>query len=273
MKSELVLAVRASPDWAAMADDMAAGMTVHPSRYMPADNPHFPLDMPDHIERWNRLSGISFFACRQRLREIAQRNLASVEGTRRVRAPEVSALLQDETDSISLLFYHDDDDWFLPEMARILGGLTADLERLDALVFPFFRLATNLVTFTRGGDTFPGALGRCEPYRYRYCTNNYGLTRRALERGSAALVEHIGASEMADRLGFVDLHPDVVVSATSKSPCSAGWVRELPGDPIAFRDYVERYVARLDEVLDSSPHGWINGPLRETRALFLEVLG
>jgi hypothetical protein len=273
MIDSIVLAVRASPDWAGMAEDHAAGRRVDPSRYMPKDNPHFPLDMPNHIERWNRLSDISFFACRQRLRDIAEANLAGVRGVTRIRADEVQALVEGDRGGSWLLFYHDDDDWFHPDMAEILKGLAVDPDAIDALVLPFFRLASNLVTFTRGGTAVEGFLGRCEPFRYRYCTNNYGLTRRAFRAGPAALVEHIGASEAADSLGFVDLHHDVVISATSKSPCSAGWVRELPGDPRSFRDYVGHYVAALDAVFVSSRHDWVNAPLRETRDLFLEVLG
>lgn len=267
-----MLAVRASPDWAGLAEDHAAGKTIEPSRFMPAKHKRFPLDIPDHIARWNRLSGVSFWACRERIRAIAAGNLASVADVTMTRADDVPALLERTGAAPALLFFHDDDDWFHPEMVRILRESDLDLAAIDVVVTPFFRLAKSLVTFTQGAREVPGGLGEYEAFRYRYCTNNYGLTGSALRTGPADLVEHIDASAAGDEKGFVDVHLDVVISATNKSPCSAAWVRELPDTPAAFREHVRTYVEVVSEACDSSPHEWVNAPLRETRDLFLEVL-
>lgn len=269
MIDHIILAMRASPDWATLARDHAAGQTIDPSRYMPANNPRFPLDIPEVIGRWNKFSSISFFACRQRLREIAAENLAAIESVTPTRWMDVPALLDRLTGTRALVFYHDDDDWFSPAMASLVSALDADA--VDALVFPFVRLAANLVTFTRRGTPARDAVGRCEPFRYRYCTNNYGLTRRALATGPAALVEHEDASERAAALGFVDAYVDTIVSATSKTPCAASWLRNLRDDEAAFRDYVGRYLDALRALELARGVAWIGAPLRKTLELFESV--
>jgi hypothetical protein len=269
MIEHIILAMRASPDWAQLARDHAAGQEIDPSRYMPANNPRFPLDIPQVIARWNKFSRVSFFACRQRLREIAAENLATIEGATLTPWAGVPALLDRLAGTRALLFYHDDDDWFAPALARLVGEL--DVDGVDAVVFPFPRLAANLVTFTRGGAPTRDAVGRCEPFRYRYCTNNYGLTPRALATGPLALVEHEDASERAEALGFVDVQVDTIVSATSKTPCSAGWLRTLADEEAAFRRYVGSYLAALEALELANGVEWLGAPLRKTIELFASV--
>jgi len=268
MIDHIVLAMRAAPDWGLFARDYAAGIPVPPARYFPFHDLRFSRDIPGMIERWNNLSNVSYFACRHRLREITDSNLAKVQRVTLTQGTRVPSLLEKLGETPLLLFYHDDDDWFHPDLARLLGGL--DVTSVDAVVFPFLRLASDVTTFTHGGAPTAAAVGRLEPFRYRYCTNNYGLTTRAL-RQSINLVEHTTASETANDLSFIDLQVDQVISATSKTPCSASWLFKLPDNKAAFDRYIMDYIERLEALVIPDGSRWIEVPLRQTLDLFRSV--
>jgi hypothetical protein len=270
MIDQIVLAMRTSPDWGLLARDYAAGIRVPPSRYFPFHDLRFSRDIPQLIERWNRLSALSYFACRHKLREIADDSLAQVEHVIRTEWTRVPSLLDELGEVRLLLFYHDDDDWFHPALADLLHRI--DVQAIDAVVFPFLRLASTITTFTHEGTPTAGAIGRVEPFRYRYCTNNYGLTSRALAQWSK-LVEHTMASETAQALNFTDLQVDKVISATSKTPCSASWLAKLPDDASGFERYVMDYVEILEAARIPAESRWIEAPLRKTLELFRSVCG
>jgi hypothetical protein len=270
MIDNIVLATRASPDWGALAREYAAGVPVPATRYFPFHDLRFSREIPNFIERWNAFSAVSYFACRQTLREIADDNLAQVKGVIRAPFSRVPAVLADLGDGSLLVFYHDDDDWFHPALAELLGDM--DTKTIDAVVFPFLRLASSVTTFTRGGAPTAGAVGQLEQFRYRYCTNNYGLTSRALAR-NAELVEHTVASDAANALGFIDLHVDKIISATSKTPCSASWLSKLPNDQRAFARYILDYVEILEQLEIPAESSWVEGSLRKTLKLFRSVCG
>jgi hypothetical protein len=272
MINPLVLAMRASPDWAALADLHAAGHPVKPSQYLPPMHAGFPIDIVPMIERWNKNSKVSYFACRQRMREIAALNIASVGSVLSVRCEQVADLLQQVDDQQLLLFYHDDDDWFHPDMASLLEPLGATLSTVDAAVFPFFRLASNMVTFTHGGRPTRCAVGRIEPFRYRYCTNNYGLTARALTGKSSKLIQHIDASNHANAMRFEDAHCDLIISATSKTPCSASWLSKLPDQRDLFVKYIEAYIASMENIKLGHDNAWLAAPVRSTVELFASTI-
>ena len=262
--------MRASPDWGLLARDYAAGVPVPPSRYFPFHDLRFSREIPQLIERWNRLSSVSYFACRARLREIARDNLAQIDDVILTQWARVPALRDDLGETRLLLFYHDDDDWFHPALLDLLSDV--DAEAVDALVFPFLRLASSVTTFTHEGRLTAGAVGRLERFRYRYCTNNYGLTPRALMR-STDLVEHTTACETAEALGFTDRQVDKVISATSKTPCAASWLSKLPDDEADFERYVMDYVEILEAATIPAESRWIEAPLRKTLDLFRSVCG
>lgn len=268
MSARVVLAKRASPEWGVLARDYAAGVPVPPTRFFPFHDLRFSRDIPGLIDRWNRLSAVSYFECRERMCEIADNNLARVESVIRIDWTEVPALLESGRDTSMLLFYHDDDDWFCPSLKHVLGDI--DVTSVDALVFPFLRFASGATTFALNGAPTAAAVGRCEPFRYRYCTNNYGLTTRALAR-SNELIEHTRASEIAETLGFVDTHVDKVISATNKTPCSASWLFRLPEDKTAFDSYIVAYIESLQNMALPPKVDWIDTPLRQTLDLFRRV--
>jgi len=268
MIDRIVLAMRTSPDWGLLARDYAAGIPVPPSRYFPFHDLRFSRDIPGFIERWNEFSPVSYFACRKQLRDIADDNLAQIRGVTLTPWARVPDLLDELGDARLLLFYHDDDDWFHPAVMDLLRGI--DVDSIDAAVFPFLRLASSVTTFTRGGSATSGSIGNLEPFRYRYCTNNYGLTRRAFTH-RVDLVEHTVASSAADSLKFADLHVDRIISATSKTPCSASWLLKLPADRSAFMGYIAEYIAVLEQVEIPAESCWIETWLRKTLDVFRAV--
>ncbi len=213
---------------------------------------------------------MSYFACRHKLREIADDSLARVEHVILTDWTRVPSLLDGLGEARLLLFYHDDDDWFHPALADLLRGI--DVESIDAVVFPFLRLASTVTTFTHEGAPTAGAVGRIEPFRYRYCTNNYGLTTRALAQWNK-LVEHTMASDTAQALNFVDLQVDAIISATSKTPCSASWLSKLPDNQADFARYIMDYVEILETTQIPAESRWIEAPLRQTLDLFRSVCG
>ncbi len=263
-----ILARRGAPDWASLARDHAEGIKVRPERYFPFHDLRFSREIPALIELWNRLSCVSYFECRARLCLIAEANNRLVERAQLIESAQVDAVLGDSTRTEPVLFYYDDDDWFRPDLADIIDSV--DFSTIDAAVFPFLRLASNVTTFTFTGETTQGAIGDCERFRYRYCTNNYGLTRRAITR-SKSLVEHTDASQAADALGFADLQIDRIVSATSKTPCSASWLMWLPRTRPEFESYIRKYVGILEAVEIPDESLWIEQPLRQTLELFRQV--
>lgn len=270
MIDQIVLALRASPDWGLLARDYAAGIPVPATRFFPFHDLRFSRDIPQLIERWNSLSPVSYFACRHRLREIAGDNLAQIEHVIRTQWTRVPALLEDLGEARLLVFYHDDDDWFHPALADLLRSI--DVESVDAVVFPFLRLASDVTTFTHQGVATSAAVGRVERFRYRYCTNNYGLTSRALAR-STDLVEHTAASETAAALSFTDLQVDKIISVTSKTPCAASWLFKLPDNKAAFDRYIMNYVETLETTQIPAELQWIEAPLRKTLELFRSACG
>jgi len=263
-----ILARRGSPDWAGLAKDHAEGIEVRPERYFPFHDLRFSRDIPSLIELWNRLSAVSYFECRARLGRIAEANNRLVARAKLIEATQVDAALSGLDHAEPVLFYYDDDDWFRPNLADIIDII--DFSAIDAAVFSFLRLASNVTTFTFSGATTEGAVGDSERFRYRYCTNNYGLSRRAIDR-SINLVEHTDASQAADAHGFVDLQVDRIISATSKTPCSASWLKLLPRTRPEFENYIGKYVDILEAMEIPDESLWIQQPLRQTLELFWQV--
>jgi len=260
----VVLAIRTSPDWAALARDSAAGLAIDPARFAaPEDIVSFPGDIAALIAKWDAISRVPFFECRRRLKEIAAATWRRVEDGRVL----ASAAVGGEDD---LVFFCDDDDWVAPDLVARTRAL--ETAGVDALVFPLIRLGVPSFTFGREGGAVTHPVGPVRPFGFRYQTNNYGLTRRAFERaGVASLIEHVRASQTADRLGFVDEYVPLAVSATNKTPCSASLLTQIVADREAFMRFLAAYLEGLKRLVIPAAHGWLAGPLWETIRLFEAV--
>jgi len=268
MLDQVIVAVRASPDWDALARDYRAGDPIDPKRYARSQGTlSFPADIVALVARWNSFCAGDFLPCRSRLKAIAHALLGCLRRCTVVAHTELPSLLERLAGQRFVLCFCDDDDWFAPELFEMVWRL--DFEGIDAAVFPLVRFEVNSFTLTPCGEPAPFAVGPCFPFVLRYHTNNYLLTPRAVERaGPDALVEHAAASAVANRLGFVDRYFDLIVSATNKSPCSASLLGNVVADADAFQHYVGGYVSNLRRLAIPAPLDWMSPPLGGTIRLF-----
>jgi hypothetical protein len=263
----IVLVRRRSPDWRGLACDYEAGIPIDPRRYRPTDVPGLPQDLPRCIRLWNDISPVNFFRCRQTLKEISERTLAQVSGAVVISEDQLPELPAVAGTARFMLFFFDDDDLFAPDMINRLSPV--ELGECDVAVFPLVRLGDYSYTFVRGDRAARVVVGRRQEFRYRYQTNNYGISARiALSRHLPHLKEHAAGSLYADEQQLIDAYFDTVLSATNKTPCSLAMIRTLPANPGEYHDYLRRYVLNLRQ-LDLPPDmDWLNGPVKETTALF-----
>ncbi len=264
----IVLALRQSPDWAALAADYREGREIDPARFVPsAPVPAFPDDIAACIAAWNATFRMDFFTCRAELQAVARRTLDAVEGGLVLAREEWARRLPAGP---LRLFFLDDDDWFAPDTAARM----ADVADEDVAVFPLLRLATSVFTFMR--EVRPGSpvIGFPNRFSHRYQTNNYALhSRWCTPAGLASLSDHITASSEAERMGLRDRYHDVMVSVTNKSPVSASVVARLPADPAGFGSSVQAFVASLRGITLPAHAAWMAEPIRMTADLFARALG
>jgi len=263
----VVLALRQSPDWRALAEAHARGRPVDPGRYVPSHHvPSFPDHIQQCIARWNAGFSVDFFTCRSELQRIARATLDAVEGGLVLTREDLPARLPEGR---FRLFFLDDDDWFAPDTAARIDTTGEE----DVIVFPLVRLDAPVWTFVRGLTPTSPVIGRPSRFSNRYQTNNYGLHRRLCSPATLAdLADHILASEAAERLGLRDAYHDVMVSATNKTPVSASVVARIIDDEAAFRRHVVAFVASLRALVLPEHASWMGDPLRRTVTLFERAL-
>ncbi len=266
--AQIVLVVRRSPDWRALAADLAQGLPVAPARYVPAERvPAFPDHIAACIARWNTLFHLDFFSCRAALQDIARTTLDAV-------ADAVVLTREDLPDRLPerryRLFFLDDDDWFAPDTCARLGCVGAE----DVAVFPLLRLDVPVFTFVREVGRGSPVIGLPARFSDRYQTNNYALHPRiCTQAGLPMMADHIAASQAADRIGLHDAYHDVMVSVTNKTPVAASVVMRIVEDEAGFRDHVAAFVRVLHD-LTLPPHAaWMADPIQRTAALFARALG
>jgi hypothetical protein len=264
---QIVLVRRRSPDWRGLARDYEAGLPIDPLRYRPTDVPGLPEDLPLCVRLWNELFSVNFFRCRQTLKDISERTLGQVKNAVVVSESQLQELPDIVKKSRFLLFFFDDDDLFAPTMLDELSAV--DLNACDIAVFPLVRLGEYSYTFVRGDRSARIVVGRRKDFRYRFQTNNYGISSRiALSPHIEHLKEHAVGSSYADDQKLSDSYFDLVVSATNKTPCSLAMIRTLPSNPHEYRSLVRRYVDKLGQLEVPPELGWLKSPIAETTTLF-----
>jgi hypothetical protein len=270
--TELIFVRRQSPDWAGLARDYEAAIPIDPSRFVPHPVvPGFPNNIADCIQVWNALFPVNFFRCRQVLSAIAEHCLHQVRNARVVPLGAIDQIPTMVMRSAALVFFTDDDDWFNPKVFELLAGL--DPGQSDIVVFPLVRLGEDSFTFVRKGEPARVVVGRRRDFGHRFQTNNYGITARtALSRHFQYLKDHVLGSVYADQQDLLDGYFDMLISATSKTPCSANLIGELPSDPAAYRAFIRRYVDNLERLAIPAELHWMTEPLSKTVALFQVIL-
>ena len=272
MLDRVVIVVRQSPDWAALSRDWLAGVPIDPRRYVPQHEvPDFPDDIAALIARWNALSAIDFFTCRQLLKEIAQSTQSRIERAMVVPCAELPRVMAELEGARFMLFFCDDDDWFAPELFSTLSAL--DFHGADVAVFPLARFGWQTCSFVHPDMSPPVAVGPRRPFLHRYHTNNYGLASHMWQPAHlAAMQDHFDASAYGDRMGFVDRQFDMFIGATNKTPCAASFLRNVVADAAEFGQVIGQRVRELRSHEIPDELGWMREPLNATIGLFEAVL-
>lgn len=269
---KIAFVMRQSPDWGVLAADYEAGGQIDPCRYKPQpDLPGFPPRIEESIAAWNQRFELNYFRCRQRLKEITLGLMAGMPDSELLAQSSLAAGAETLRNSRTLLFYMDDDDWFAPDIRERLQGL--DLGDIDVAVFPLVRIGQPVYTFIRQAEPARIVIGERLNFRFRYQTNNYGVVLERMAPDSwAALKDHSDASRYADLHNLTDGYFDRIISATSKTPCSAtalATVLKLQKHSAAI---VRRYVDALRATAIPDGVSWLRAPLRQTVELFDAVV-
>lgn len=269
---DLVFLIRQSPNWGALANDYEAGRAIDVRRFKPCrDIPGFPQRIEYLISSWNRLFGLNFFRCRQILKEIALNTVRCIPGSRVVAQQNYPLLAEEIATSRALIFYMDDDDWFAPDMRTRVAGI--DLGMAHIAVFPLVRLERATYTFVRPGEPVATAIGSCRNFDFRFQTNNYGIRADRVPRWHIPyLSDHVEGSVYADRQRLTDVYFDRIISATSKTPCSASSLPGLFEKPDQAIELIRQYADALRGLPVPASASWLGKPMQETLALFDRVI-
>jgi len=270
--NQIILVRRQSPDWRGLACDYESGLPIDSLRYKPTVVLGLPEDLPLCIRLWNQIFRVNFFRCRETLKTISERTLARVKGAVVISEDQLRDLPAMAGRSRFMLFFFDDDDFFAPDMIEVLSAV--DLADCDVAVFPLVRLGDHSYTFVRGDRPARVVVGRRQDFRYRFQTNNYGISSKiAFSRHLEYLKEHALGSVYADDQKLSDSYFDVVLSATNKTPCSLAMIRTLPSSRQEYLGHVRRYVENLRQLKVPPEVDWLNEPREETAMLFDSAVG
>ena len=134
------------------------------------------------VDLWNGTFEMPYHCFRQRLKEIAQANLARVEGA-------VTAALDDVPPG-ALVAPVDDDDWFAPELARVVAGNRAAPYRGYRWPSRFLEVPPN---FDQWLGVWRRRLIPSTPLRWLCTTNNHVIENMP---GVAGIVDsHLQATD------------------------------------------------------------------------------
>lgn len=272
----VVLVRRQSPDWHGLSRDFRQGLAIDPGRFVPDHYiPGFPSQVDLLIAQWNRRFRIDFFTFRAVIAELSRRSIVAVCGRGGAEAfddrqlPAVAALAAERD---AYVYFHDDDDFFSPDLAAVIDTARTDA---DAIVTPLFRIGQHTWTFARPDCTPPVILGDCIGQHFRYQTNNYGVSTRRCRTIAelTALRDHVEASIHADQLEFRDAVLSEVLSATVKTPGSASMLPFVFASDEALRAIFDLFIGGVSAVSLPEAYAWIAAPLRSIVRLVECVYG
>lgn len=270
--AQIAFVMRQSPDWPSLSRDYKAGTPIDAGRYKPAKTiAGFPDNIEACIETWNRIFPVDFFACRAELRRISRTVVAAVDQSILVSEKEFTAHHIDILAESDFIAYLDDDDWFCPDTCQILSAVASPTD--DILVFPLVRFDTHPSTFVRAGKPARTVIGtRCD-FDFRFQTNNYVLrSDRLSPLDILSSKDHVEASQYADAKQLSDSYYDAIISATNKTPCSAGKLPSLVEHTAAYVDAMKQYLKQMSGLHVPEEISWCRTPLAETVQLFTSVL-
>jgi hypothetical protein len=268
---QIIFARRQSPDWGRLSSLFDNFGSVDPSEYIPLEKiPGFPDDLQLHIESWNRIFGVNYFRCRQLLKEISGSTISKVPNATLVRYDELApgrlSIAED-----ALVFFFDDDDWFAPVLTELCTHIPEDA---DICTFPLPLIGAGYLTLVHP-DQHPigeiSLLGAAEPFTFRFHTNNYCIGARSRQIHELLdFKDHVEASVRADALQLNSLYIPRIVSASVKTPASAGIIKSI-SKRTAFLNYLTEFISDLRGIEVDDELRWLQAPIDETASLFEAV--
>jgi len=195
---KLAIVTRPAPDWATIDRET---YREHARAFCEAMN--FPSEsIGELVELWDKIFPTSFFATRQRMKEIAQSNWLRVEDAAVLELKDWTAASFPATTWIAFV---DDDDWFRPDLARSLP----EAPNYDGVVWQhsIFGWLDNEAVAVR------------EETGFCY-TNNYAVSAQFLkEHGVESVLQHWDANKTFPTLRIARVAE--VLSMTNKHAASA----------------------------------------------------
>jgi environmental stress-induced protein Ves len=159
---EVIICVRTDIDWASMTQQK---MQAQDATYRPIAAVDV-LNASGIIAMWNKMFNMEWFAFRQKIADLARKNLAAITGCRVIVGQDA---IQKELhkDEDAWLVPTDDDDWFLPDKVQDLGKLAP---RADLLIWPKAVIREGRVII----------LSSNRNRKWWFSTNNYAVSKRLL---------------------------------------------------------------------------------------------
>jgi len=268
MLEQILFVRRQSPDWFALADDHLNGRKINEARFVPNyPIPGFPKNIAELIRLWNRTFAVDFFTCRARIATLSRANISSIPNSACFEFTETAKILDAMSSKRSVLFFHDDDDFFADtifERMRLDHGWQA-----DTCVFPLFRVENDLFTFVRDGQDCAFIWGRRQAFHFRFQSNNYGINGRICSPELLReMKDHVLASRFADNLALSEHVYSYPVSATVKTPCSASMLGALKKNKDQFRKDMQAFSKKYSAPDLPDEYAWLRDPLQEIARLF-----
>ena len=177
MTIPVVLYVRTNLDWGTLTEEtfLRQEERANSVRAMSADQKQTLLNA---IQLWNRTFGVSYFAYRQRLKEIAELNWTRIRNLDLVVRRQDLLTILEHVDRFIVLPV-DDDDWFHPDVADILRRHSRP--DVDAFHWP-----DGLYRSVPFQDRFKQTASQdrlvVRHWPGDFATNGYALTRTGLSR-------------------------------------------------------------------------------------------
>jgi len=250
------IALRQSPDWKSLTYADFEKQTVEFCRLIMR-----PTDFTWRVVKlWDDTFSASFFATRQRMKEIAQANLAAIVDVRIVHSARLAEIKVQAQDIVCFV---DDDDWFHPNLGSPLRQM--DLEDVDAVFWDhcFF-----------GREEGAGLMVQPASSSLVY-TNNYAVTGSCLSKlGIEAVEQHWIATESLKNTRFQHIPGNW--GMTNKHPASTVMLEKVLADDFSGRALaaaVDSFIQRTEDALADVPpaFSWAERSMQEAIAFYRQL--
>lgn len=242
--------VRQSPDWANI--DVEAFKEQSRQFCRTIGRPEDQVN--ELMALWDSTFAISFFALRQRMKEIAQTNLRSI---RNCRTHQIADFKTGDFENQEIFCFVDDDDWFSPEIHTALEA--ADDGKIEGFRWKHVAFGN------KDGEAV--TLRAVSPTVY---TNNYAVKASYLKSKPANLksvLQHFDADAAFKKMKIANI--DSYLSVTNKHPGSTIFLESNLGEQRTREKLIEVVNQYCDSVsgFDSSslPReiGWAQAQIEE----------